>query len=782
MGWNSPKHCIIVATALLAIARTALSAIAIQRDYESESSFNEDARVQFTVNREAKTIALALEMRSEALAERSSNTAWVGLGIGEESSGSMLGADIATVEFEAGVMDSCNLTDRHVPFTAYPLIEEPRAFPVADSCQNDGSWTLVQCARDENGTVIFEVERGLDAHDDQDRPVGPGAQSLMYAFGSSFTYHGRSRMTKRVVFYNEDRSPVEVFDGASLLDQLPEDVTYNATVRATEYKVPSQEVTTYSCTSFELDTGPNGVRYLVAGEPVLETTQGRNLAHHFLIYACESIPYFETYKVTNSCLSNGPLGNPDALCTSLVYPWAVGSNPLILPPDVGYKIDNKNKYLVLETHFDNPELLDDVVDISGARLYFTDKPRKFEAGTLGFGDNFVSLAPRTVIPEFEYQSTCPSSCSSKWKEPLNVFATLPHMHTTGRSMFLNRFSKGGEFIENVNKVEYWSNDHQIAQYYDPPKQILPGEVLSNTCIYDTSKRPETIFGLETKNEMCINFILYWPAQRLQESDGALFSCGMLDTKKGNVTMCGDTTNLNEELLQEPNPSFNDTIDTPAVFGRTPETCDAPQISDGANNESATPDEASGSNGGEGGDDDGVCFPGMAAVELCDGSQKHMNDLEVGDRVAVGTGKCSEVFMFTHRMPSERHRFTVLHMDDNKQVTLTKSHFLYVNGERVPASEVRVGDTVENSDGGQARVAKITSAFAQGLFNPQTLHGDIIVNGIRVSTYTKHVMPSAAHALLAPFRCMREQTGWYTSVFHYGARTLVRLTQNLQSVI
>eukprot|EP00171_Calliarthron_tuberculosum_P019603 IDg19603t1 len=43
----------------------------------------------------------------------------------------------------------------------------------------------------------------------------------------------------------------------------------------------------------------------------------------------------------------------------------------------------------------------------------------------------------------------------------------------------------------------------------------------------------------------------------------------------------------------------------------------------------------------------VCFPGSASVMLSSGATKSMADLAVGDEVAVGAGKFSKVFMFTH---------------------------------------------------------------------------------------------------------------------------------------
>ncbi len=54
---------------------------------------------------------------------------------------------------------------------------------------------------------------------------------------------------------------------------------------------------------------------------------------------------------------------------------------------------------------------------------------------------------------------------------------------------------------------------------------------------------------------------------------------------------------------------------------------------------------------------------------------------------------------------------------------------------------------------QAAVVAVSPEVATGLYNPQTLSGDIVVNGIRASTYTAAIAPSLAHVALWPVRMM-----------------------------
>lgn len=57
------------------------------------------------------------------------------------------------------------------------------------------------------------------------------------------------------------------------------------------------------------------------------------------------------------------------------------------------------------------------------------------------------------------------------------------------------------------------------------------------------------------------------------------------------------------------------------------------------------------------------------------------------------------------------------------------------------------------DGHDAKVVKVGNTHDLGLYNPQTIHGDIVVDGFVVSTYTADVTPSVAHAVLTPMRAV-----------------------------
>lgn len=148
-----------------------------------------------------------------------------------------------------------------------------------------------------------------------------------------------------------------------------------------------------------------------------------------------------------------------------------------------------------------------------------------------------------------------------------------------------------------------------------------------------------------------------------------------------------------------------------------------------------------------------CFPSSSQVTLANGTKILMNDLIVGHQVFVNSKESSNVFMFSHRYPEVQTIFVELATDAGHLLQLTVGHYLYVNGAVAPASSVKVGDSLESETGAAVKVSSVSNVKATGLFNPHTLQGDIVVNGIRTTTYTDAIHPTLAHALLAPARAM-----------------------------
>jgi hypothetical protein len=149
-----------------------------------------------------------------------------------------------------------------------------------------------------------------------------------------------------------------------------------------------------------------------------------------------------------------------------------------------------------------------------------------------------------------------------------------------------------------------------------------------------------------------------------------------------------------------------------------------------------------------------CFPGSARVELESGSTVAMSALRVGDRVRVSGGSFSDVFFFSHRDADAVSAFVRI-TTHTTSLSLTHGHLLYVNGKLSQARTVAVGDEVAVAMPGAQRVSEAVTAVAEhkagGLYNPHTIDGRLVVNGIVTSCVTDAVPQPIAAALLAPFK-------------------------------
>lgn len=147
----------------------------------------------------------------------------------------------------------------------------------------------------------------------------------------------------------------------------------------------------------------------------------------------------------------------------------------------------------------------------------------------------------------------------------------------------------------------------------------------------------------------------------------------------------------------------------------------------------------------------ACFPADATVQRIDGARVRMDELQVGDQVATGRGSFSPVIMWTHRDATAQSALFRVSVASGASLALSPGHYIYANGKPVPAVELRVGDVLRAADGAPAPIVAIDVISASGLYNPQTSHGDIAVDGIVATTYTTAVAPPMAHALLSSVR-------------------------------
>lgn len=153
-----------------------------------------------------------------------------------------------------------------------------------------------------------------------------------------------------------------------------------------------------------------------------------------------------------------------------------------------------------------------------------------------------------------------------------------------------------------------------------------------------------------------------------------------------------------------------------------------------------------------------CFPRSATVHLPDGSLQTMGDLSAGQSVLASKRNTDigvvhdKIFLFTHREESGLQEFVRIRSKKGHAITLTGGHYLRANGMLQTADSIKKGDVLDTLDGA-AMVESTKVVMEHGLFAPHTLSGDIVVNRVFCSSYTRDVHPKFAHAVLSPFRAI-----------------------------
>jgi len=280
----------------------------------------------------------------------------------------------------------------------------------------------------------------------------------------------------------------------------------------------------YICSYFDmLELIPSDV---TAGEVVhvtkmeaLLNPESAKYVHHMILYSCdaEALGGSEQHHDLILECESMPPG-----CQNMKWPWAVGSEPIVLPPHVGIPFGEQGqRFLVLQTHYYNPTLDTGIVDSSGVRVFYTTDLREQEAGviTLNSGTgNFqrppipVGMADYPLSPTFVYPSAC---TQNTWQEPLNILGVGHHMHLSGKRMEI-AVERDGSYLGLLRNEHHYDFNHQSAE--EPLIQRLyPGDQLTLQCWYDTTGRSEeTSFGDLTQNEMCFAVMLYYPRQTVQD--------------------------------------------------------------------------------------------------------------------------------------------------------------------------------------------------------------------------------------------------------------------------
>uniref|UniRef100_A0A4X2L3G5 Dopamine beta-hydroxylase n=1 Tax=Vombatus ursinus TaxID=29139 RepID=A0A4X2L3G5_VOMUR len=345
------------------------------------------------------------------------------------------------------------------------------------------------------------------------------------------------------------------------IPKMPPDLN-TLEIKAPDVIIPNQE-TTYWCYITELPDHFSR-HHIVMYEPII-TKGNEALVHHMEVFQCaaefETFPHF-----------SGPCDSkmkPERLnyCRHVLAAWALGAKAFYYPEEAGLAFGGpgSSKYLRLEVHYHNPLEMKGRRDSSGIRLYYTATLRPFDAGIMELG---LVYTPVMAIPPKETDFILTGYCTDKCTQlalpqsGIHIFASQLHTHLTGRKV-ITVIAREGNVTEIVNRDDHYSPHFQEIRMLKKVVSVFPGDVLITSCTYNTeSRKLATVGGFSITEEMCVNYIHYYPQTQLELCKSAV-DPGYLQKyfhlvnrfNNEDVCTCPDST-VQEQFASTPWNSFN----------------------------------------------------------------------------------------------------------------------------------------------------------------------------------------------------------------------------------
>ncbi|XP_078698163.1 DBH-like monooxygenase protein 1 homolog [Branchiostoma floridae x Branchiostoma belcheri] len=434
-------------------------------------------------------------------------TGWVGLGL--SPNGGMPGSDIAIGWVKDG---TAHLTDRYAEAKAQPPVDESQ------------DWELV--SGNENGThTVLRFNRRLTTCDVRDRVINDDTMRVLWAWHdndpedesgpSGPAYHGTNRGARATLLLNRKLTETPAVGTAHTFDLIMNNVS-----------IPSHQDTTYWCRVFEMPTLASK-HHIIKAEPVI-TEGNEGVFHHLILYKCRRNPNITLVPQEHpghECYTpNMPSDWSDCYEGSMVVAWAIGGGDVIYPEHVGYPIGDEEGtgYVLMEVHYDNPQLASGISDSSGIRITYTPELRDHDMGTLEVG---VLVTQYHVIPpdteEFTSSGFCNAECLSAFieesGEPIKIIGVMLHAHLLGVRLNARLIHNGTE--TEIARDDNYDFNLQSTRMLKEEVTVYPGDVLITECTYSSAhKNSVTYGGLSTTDEMCETFFLYYPRFNLSFCD------------------------------------------------------------------------------------------------------------------------------------------------------------------------------------------------------------------------------------------------------------------------
>lgn len=258
----------------------------------------------------------------------------------------------------------------------------------------------------------------------------------------------------------------------------------------TPFEMPSDQSDLYVCFGVE---GPSDLaRHITAISPRIDN---ETIVHHVLFMQ----------SPTAVSAQGEPCGFTN-VGWKLLYAWAPGAPPLVLPEEAGYPIGpTEPAHFVIQVHYNNINGLVGELDQSGIDLCTTTELRPNDADIMAFGGTGFTL-PANQTSTLDCSTPVPEIASGFF--PVTIFQSWPHMHQLGAA-FTSEIVRADSSTVTLADVPNYSFDSQVV--YPVAKATLDvGDSVRTRCTFENSTGGPVGFGEDTADEMCFNFVGYYP--------------------------------------------------------------------------------------------------------------------------------------------------------------------------------------------------------------------------------------------------------------------------------
>lgn len=253
----------------------------------------------------------------------------------------------------------------------------------------------------------------------------------------------------------------------------------------------------------------------------------KHTAHHMLLYGCEKPGTMEDLWNCGEMNSSpeDPLEHhqPCKKGSQILYGWAMDAPDLTLPEGVGFRVgeDTRIKYLVLQVHYNELDMIPAEGDNSGILLHYTRTPLPKTAGVLLLGTG--GFAPAHTTTFFE------TACMMDDEREIHPFYFRTHTHKLGKVVSGWRVTQEGR--ENKWDLIGKKSPQDPQLFYpvhDESITLKKNDIVAARCTMVNDRDTTTWIGPTNMDEMCNFYIMYWVEGKKTVHPDVCFTAGPPD--------------------------------------------------------------------------------------------------------------------------------------------------------------------------------------------------------------------------------------------------------------